>query len=563
MGGSGPWRDAAGMKRKPVLAAATTALALVLAPSAFAQDYCVADAACVSGGGTPELTLDAAITAADADVAKDRVFLGSGTFPASSTDGYFAIQPVEIIGAGAGSTTITGPTGTDTILQLPAGSRVSDLHIHMPFSSTNLTKYGVDVPNGAQLEHLSITAAPNMPAPAIGAVVGDGSALRASTVSIPIGTNLTTAVQTDAGGVAEDDLLSAGTGVHVLGDNVSVRRSRITANVGVDVRNSATNNELADSLIHVLPKGIGVLADTGNGTDAGISVRGSAIVGDGNLLSRGLDAASSQPHVASISVDSSIIRGVGKSVVLLASQGSANVSIQYSDFDPSTAGISGAGTLTQGAGNVNVDPLFAAPDDQHLLAGSPLIDAGNPADLGDLTDLDGGQRVTDGDGDATARRDIGAFESPAVASVPPSGGDGGGASGGGASGGGASGDTSPVGAATAGAEQPGPAVAAQLSLLDHTAPVITNLRALRGPRLSFRLSEYAVVRVQVFRRENSARLVRAGALTHVFGVGAAKLRLAHVGRNALRPGAYVAKLVATDAARNRSRTYSVKFKILR
>jgi len=68
-----------------------------------------------------------------------------------------------------------------------------------------------------------------------------------------------------------------------------------------------------------------------------------------------------------------------------------------------------------GAGNIDQVPMFAdaAGGDYRLLGGSPCVDAGDPnfvpppdAD----TDLDGHPRATDGDGDATAVVDMGAYE---------------------------------------------------------------------------------------------------------------------------------------------------------
>src|SRR3954453_4423550 len=116
LGGVAACRDAGGMKTKPTLAAATTALALALAPSAFAQDFCVADSACVSAGGTDKLTVDAALGAADANVAPDRVLIGPGTFTAPTTAGFKAVaSPVQIFGAGAGATTLTGRFDTSVV----------------------------------------------------------------------------------------------------------------------------------------------------------------------------------------------------------------------------------------------------------------------------------------------------------------------------------------------------------------------------------------------------------------------------------------------------------------
>ncbi|HUW30569.1 MAG TPA: right-handed parallel beta-helix repeat-containing protein [Planctomycetota bacterium] len=86
-------------------------------------------------------------------------------------------------------------------------------------------------------------------------------------------------------------------------------------------------------------------------------------------------------------------------------------------------------TLTWGPGNIDADPLFVDPGhwdggtfilgDYHLLPGSPCIDAGtNDVDNPDTTtvetlpatDIAGLARVTDGDLDAIATVDIGAYE---------------------------------------------------------------------------------------------------------------------------------------------------------
>jgi hypothetical protein len=64
-----------------------------------------------------------------------------------------------------------------------------------------------------------------------------------------------------------------------------------------------------------------------------------------------------------------------------------------------------------------VDP---AAGDYRLLAGSPLIDTGDPATPQGL-DLAGSPLVADGNGDGDARRDPGAFEfQPAPAAGRPS-----------------------------------------------------------------------------------------------------------------------------------------------
>ncbi len=67
-----------------------------------------------------------------------------------------------------------------------------------------------------------------------------------------------------------------------------------------------------------------------------------------------------------------------------------------------------------GKGNINAYPMFVDMDggNLRLLDGSPCIDTGSndfvPEDL--IVDLDGNERIVDGDGDGTAAVDMGAYE---------------------------------------------------------------------------------------------------------------------------------------------------------
>lgn len=90
----------------------------------------------------------------------------------------------------------------------------------------------------------------------------------------------------------------------------------------------------------------------------------------------------------------------------ISSMSSSVPTVSYCDIQGGYTGV--------GSDNVDADPLFADADggDFHLQAGSPCVDTGNngAVPIGIATDLDGQQRIADGDGDATATVDMGAYE---------------------------------------------------------------------------------------------------------------------------------------------------------
>jgi hypothetical protein len=311
--------------------------------------------------------------------------------------------------------------------------------------------------------------------------------------------------------------------------------------------NSNANIDATDTLVRLVGKAEGVDATTANNTDAAIALRNVTIVGDGSPDSIGVSAGSLNAHTASVTLDSSIVRGVETSLWRSALAGTANLTALYSDYDPATIVDTGAGALAIGPGNINSDPLFAGASDFHLLAGAPAVDAGNPASFSDTVDLDGQPRVTDGNGDGDARRDMGALERAGIA--PPA--------------------TRPT--------QP-------LTTRDHTAPRIARLvvapsrfaaasgsttrsgRVARGTHFRFWLSEEADVRIEIQRRlpGSHARYRKLGTLRRHVTAGSRSVRFnGRLGGRALRAGRYRAVLTATDAARNRSGAYRVAFRVVR
>jgi hypothetical protein len=143
-----------------------------------------------------------------------------------------------------------------------------------------------------------------------------------------------------------------------------------------------------------------------------LTMRHLTIVGDGSLGSTGIatqaQGTMTSPATTNVHLRDSLLRGLDRPLFRSGSPGTANLDFRYSSLDltPGESVDSGPGTMTQGAGNLDdPDPLLSG--DLRPLAGSPLIDMGDPAapQAGDsLTDAGGGPRIIGG------RRDIGAFE---------------------------------------------------------------------------------------------------------------------------------------------------------
>jgi hypothetical protein len=193
-----------------------------------------------------------------------------------------------------------------------------------------------------------------------------------------------------------------------------------------------------------------------------------------------------------------------------AGQGMAEINAAFSDYDPGGNQKFGGSINETGVQNAG-DARFVNPEagDYRLLPGSPIIDAGDPA-TAQGADLDGNPLVADGNGDGTARRDLGAFE----LQPPP---------------------------------QPQPQA-------DTQPPLITGFRA-RRTAVSYKLSESARVIVKVQRRlpGRRARYRTLGRVAKNATRGANRLRLSRrIRARDVRPGRYRAVIVAADAAGNRS-----------
>jgi len=148
--------------------------------------------------------------------------------------------------------------------------------------------------------------------------------------------------------------------------------------------------------------GVTFAGNHADGSGGGLSVQGNSYVG----------------HVCTATVANSVLWGNTASAASQLHVSDCTVAVTYSD-------VQGGWT---GDGNKNADPAFVRDPspggdglwngvdddygDLHLQSGSTAIDAGSN-DLvpdGTLTDIEGNDRILDGNGDSTATVDMGAYE---------------------------------------------------------------------------------------------------------------------------------------------------------
>jgi len=551
-------------------AALTLSLALAAtAAPAGAADYCVADPACVAAGGSARPSVATALADAAASAAADRVFVGAGVHDlgAFGVTTYAGASALELIGRG-GATVLTqtvfgrptypwvltltqrdGPVVVRDLtirlgdgaagrgLQLLGGASGERIRVEDPagasagaaiaLSGGRLLDADVDV-DGPGASGLTILAG----APAGSGAQVEGGSYRAAdgpavSVDVDPGQPVYLHGFTATGGTA----LAVTRGRAVV-DSALLRGSGLNTVVSVQNTNAYTG-ELRAILRHV------TIAGGGGAQQPGLRVRGG-LAGQ---------------HATAKLLDS-IVTGVGRPIVrAVQNGGTADVVTERVDHGPVLAAddpsVAGAGALSE-TDVTDVDPQFVAPadGDYRLAPGSPLTDAGRaePLDFDEpATDRAGAPRIADGDGDGVSRRDLGAFELPAV--PLPGGCDGATGSCAGGPGGTcaeAAGGCGGPGGGTAGG--PGGTAGTGGPAADRRAPRLSRLRIggrAGRPLLTGRVDEAARLTVTV-RRAGARRALRTTAV---------RLRAAGVWRVALparlKRGRYTVTVQARDTAGNR------------
>jgi hypothetical protein len=539
--------------------------ALAHAGDAQAFTYCAGTSGADCSASFPatgdgvQQALTTADNNANIDNSPNTVRIGAGTFTRTNGQGYQVNSPVIVTGQDAATVLTASPSSggavNDAFKSTGSPSTLRDLVVRV----TGLAFAGVS--GFGTVADVRVTGPGAHDYGVFLPAGGRGSRLLLDPASIP---PYGGGVLLKSGGVLEDSV------IRVRGPN--------TRGVAVsDVDGS------------VQPATVRHVTILGNGSDAG--TRGVQVV-----IARG----NGSPRVATGLVRDSVIRGVATPLARQGeaagtgcipgpcTAGTANLTVRYSSFDtaPSSRVDTGPGTFTLGPGNLNdPDPRFVnlPGDDLRLLAGSPLIDAGDPAgpEAGDSpTDAGGSPRIANG------RRDIGAFEGgvvPAGEDLPPAG----------------------------GSITPDPAAD------DSTAPELSSVKLSRatfrvgtlptavasasrrrarqpgkGTTIAYTLSEAAAITFTL-RRELAGRLVkkrgrkqrvcvretrsnrtrankrctleqRAGTLTRNAVAGKNTLAFSgRIGRKQLSPGRYRVTITARDAAGNTSRPKRITFRIVK
>jgi hypothetical protein len=414
---------------------------------AVAEEYCVG-----TSGGTCTQTpadLQTALSAAHTNPGDDTVRLGPGIYTAATSNGFTygngGAGDVAIIGAGQGVTTLTEP-GDDGMnfhvnellhLNSPGStSSVRDLALSLPAPTppdTGGSQYrGLALYGQTQVTSVAVTA-PQVASNSYGIWVGlggpssGGATIIDSTVSINKGSGGpgSTGILVDQPLTLIHSTVTADTAVSIrapVGGMHSISRSTLrgltplSASQGtVDVSNSVldlgSNNATAAA----------VAGNSGFPSTVAASFDNTTIAATGSNTNGILVSANDATAADAVSatITNTVISGATRAILVSSGNGdTATASTDYSNYNPSSTSVAGAGSsFNGGANDTNLAPQFvdSANGNFHLMPSSALIDIGDPTPPpGGAVDIDGDARGLIGIfpdcPSGPGRRDMGADE---------------------------------------------------------------------------------------------------------------------------------------------------------
>lgn len=518
------------------MASVVAAIGLACATGASATVFCAPDtsfAGCPAGSvdaaGSGAASIESAMSTNGSDGIADTVYIGPGTFVNAATFKAGGSDALTVIGSGRDQTVLTtSATGNVFVVDLYAANTRSitmrNLAILVPASFPDSGGSGAAVQaNRDAFESIDVIT-DNSHSDAFASLVG-GARLVDTRVFGRNGARFGRAIgkascQPGELTIERSSIADSDSGLSWDCPTVPVSIDRTTFR-GTDSAISVENGAQLSATNMVIESGDQTPIEAYNGMGAGttsMTIDSSTIVATGDVSKPAImaDVANSPLATSSIALDlrNSIVTGFAKPWELTApvnpARGDVSLVARYSSFGPTGTAV-GDVTVDQATGNISDNPGFAGVNDFHLAPGSPAIDAGDPSASSPAVDLDGALRPLDGNGDGLAVRDIGAFEAPA------------------------------------------------LPLVDKTSPRITRYRlrysVRKGGYLKFTLSEKAAVKVRFTPRSKRGKTFR---ITRTLKAGAAKLK---IGKRRLKKGRYKLRIVATDSAGNKSKTFSRTVKI--
>ena len=534
--------------------AACIGLAVLMTGSASATTLCVPDftTACPNNGtNVKQPDLQVAMGQDGTDGIADTIHVGAYTYTDPGTLTAPGTDHLTVIGSGTASTFITSALvgGNNFVVDLNSANRstdMSDLTIQMPASFADNAGAGLQTNKGTY-NHVDLQSfnpgsdgAPSL----IGSTVWENSHIYGTgtgTIDIGLEPNATFASATYK--VMNTTIENAIWAIELSAAKSSTEliNSRIIKPVGYGIFMSNGADVSVQNTIFDATHQEAIRVDTDNtptDTNSLVSVKNSTFLASSDPAKAAIRVeidGSFGGHSAYVNVADSILSGYDNTwnMIVPAGPGIGNGFLTLTDSNFNPVGLpddSGQVNFTD-PGNINADPKFVSATDYHLTAGSPSIDAGDPAAGGILTDYDGTARPLDGNGDGTRVRDQGAFEAPEIPTC----------------------QTDPT------LCPPVPTCKTDPSLCppDKTAPKITKVRfkspVKKAGFLKFKLSEAATAKVTFkptkakFRgkkRKKFSKTLKAKA-------GQAKIPLK---KGKLKPGKYKLRITAIDAAGNRSKT---------
>ncbi len=403
---------------RSIVTLVTVTACLAIPAGAGATTYCVAQTGGCPDDESAQGSLQAALTAAAADLpGPNTVRLGPGTYTAPgpgfdySTPGAPAVA---IRGAGQGLTTLQSSSGAPFILRLGvAGSAVFGLSIVLQAPSAAGLVLNA---SNTVAQFVTVTGTGGLGS-ADGVQLNGSATFTDGTVAMPESSDAAIKQVTGATGTVTRSHLSGAVGLATAEGG-----STALAAHGVEIHASQHAAVAADTATMSIDSSLMVVHGSSPtallSTNAELTVASATIVGSDGGGSSGVGGSisASDHSSASLTFTNSILRGFNHSFDRAVSGPgtAANLTAQYDDLHVTNSGSGSVPGLVTISHNIDTDPQFvdASSGDYHLFARSEAIDAGGPCDTICQAgfDLDGLIPPIDGDGDGTATRDMGAYE---------------------------------------------------------------------------------------------------------------------------------------------------------